>query len=403
MSTLRARAGGPLVLTAIVLLALNLRPAAVSVGPVLDDIRSGLGMSATEAGVLTALPVVAFAVFGAMAPRLAAFLGPHRLAAVALGGVAVGLFARSHVASVPAFLALSLLALGGMAMGNVVMPSLVKRHYPDRIGQLTAIYSTALAVGLTAAPVLTVPVGQALGDWRDGLGIWALLAVAALVPWLFLLRHDRRDVAAAVPLRFSLAEVARTRVGWLMATFFGLQSLQAYSIFGWFPAVYRDAGFSDATAGVLLGVVTGVTIPLSFVVASLTGRMSDVTPLVWALGLCYPVGYIGLAFAPHAGAWLWAVIVGIGTCTFPLVLTLIGLRARTPHGTAALSAFTQSVGYLLASLGPFGFGLLHDLTGGWVTPLLVLTVLVVPLMACGLALARPSFLEDELERRAVVS
>lgn len=390
-----SRTGRPLVLFGVVALALNLRPAAVSVGPVLDEIRADLAMSAAQAGVLTALPVIAFAVFGALASWLGARLGPHRLTALALLGVVVGQLARSRVDGVAAFLALSLLALAGMATANVVLPSLVKLHFPDRVGTLTAIYSTGLAVGLTGASVLTVPVSDAAGDWRDGLAVWALLAVVAVVPWLALARHDTgrgRDAGAA---RIPLGAVARTRLGWLMAALFGLQALQAYAIFGWFAAIFRDAGFSSATAGLLLGVVTASSIPLSYLAPSLAGRLTDLTPLVLVIGGCYPVGYLGLAFVP-ALAPLWAVVVGIGTTTFPLVLALIGLRARTPEGTAALSAFTQSAGYLLAAVGPLGVGLLHDLTGEWVVPLAALSLLAVPLMLCGLRVARPRYLEDEL-------
>lgn len=391
------RAGRVLVLVGIVALAINLRPAAVSVGPVLDEIRAGLDMSATQAGVLTSLPVIAFAVFGALAPLLSATLGRHRLTALALLAVVVGLLGRSRADSVAAFLALSLLALGGMATANVVLPSLVKLHFPDHIGQLTALYSTALALGLTSASVLTVPVSEAHGGWRAGLALWSATAAVALLPWLLLLRHDRRGVHAAPGPRISLGRIAGTRLGWLMAVFFGLQAMQAYAIFGWFPAIYRDAGFSGGTAGLLLGVLTATSVPLSFVVPILAVRLRSVTALVWLLGGCYVVGYLGLVVAPHAGAWLWAVSVGVGTSTFPLVLTLIGLRAHTPEGTASLSAFTQSVGYLIAALGPFGVGFLHERTGEWTVPLVTLTVLVVPLVACGQALARPRYVEDELE------
>ncbi|MDO9495317.1 MAG: MFS transporter [Nocardioides sp.] len=390
-------------LVGIVVLAFNLRPAAVSVGPVLAEIRGGLDMTGTEAGALTALPVIAFAVFGALAPRIAALVGTHRLTLLALAGVVVGLYGRSRVDSVVPFLTLSLLALAGMATANVLLPSLVKAHFPHRIGLLIALYSTALAIGLTAASVATVPISNAVGDWRDGLAAWAFTAAIAALPWLGLVRHDRPhpdpDRAGHAPIR--LRAVARTRIGVLMALFFGLQSLQAYAIFGWFAAIFRDSGFSPTQAGALLGVVTGVTIPLSFLVPSLAARMHDQRPLVWAVVGCYPVGYAGMILAPADAAVLWAVLLGIGTCTFPLILTQINLRARTPAGTAALSGFTQSSGYLLAALGPFGFGLLHDLSGGWNLPLLALAVLTVPLLLVGLAVSRPAYLEDQLAARSV--
>jgi CP family cyanate transporter-like MFS transporter len=385
-----------LVVVGIVVLSFNLRPAAVSVGPVLEEIRSGLGMSSAATGVLTSLPVLAFALFGALAPRFARLIGLHRLTMLALLCVVAGLAARPSVSSVPVFLLLSLLALAGMASANVLLPSLVKLHFPDRVGLMTSIYSTALAIGLTSASVLTVPIGEAGDGWRTGLLAWSVTAGIAVLPWLALIAHDRRPEAVSGPV--GLLDVARTRLGWLMALFFGLQSLQAYSIFGWFAELYRDAGFSAHDAGLLLGVITGVSIPLSLLIPTLAARSHNQTLLMCAVMACYPIGYLGLIVAPHSGAVLWAVLVGAGTTTFPLILTLIGLRARTPAGTAALSGFTQSAGYLIAGTGPFGIGVLHDLTGGWTVPLLALLAVTVPQLLLGLTVSRPAYVEDELDR-----
>jgi CP family cyanate transporter-like MFS transporter len=160
--------------------------------------------------------------------------------------------------------------------------------------------------------------------------------------------------------------------------------------------VYRDAGFSAGTAGLLLGAITAMSIPLSFWLPAWAARMENQTRLIVGLIACYPVGYVGLIVAPVAGAWLWAVLVGVAASVFPVVLTLIGLRARTSEGTAALSGFTQSVGYLVAALGPFGMGFLYDLTGGWNVPLTALIVLVVPQLIAALTVARPSYIEDAI-------
>jgi CP family cyanate transporter-like MFS transporter len=384
------------VVLGIVVLAFNLRPAAVSVGPVLDDVRNGLGMSPAATGALTSLPVLAFGVFGALAPRFARLVGLHRVTLIALLCVVGGLAGRASVSSVPVFLLLSLLALAGMASANVLLPSLVKLHFPDRVGLMTSIYSTALAIGLTSASVLTVPISEAGDGWRTGLFAWSVTAGIAVLPWLALIGHDRRP--EEVSGRIGLMDVARTRLGWLLALFFGLQSLQAYSIFGWFAQLYRDAGFSAHTAGLLLGVITGVSIPLSLLIPTLVARTHNQTVLMCTVMACYPVGYVGLILAPHAGAVVWAVLVGIGTTTFPLILTLIGLRARTPGGTAALSGFTQSTGYLIAGTGPFGVGLLHDVSGGWTLPLLALLAITVPQLWLGLRVSRPAYVEDELDR-----
>ncbi len=388
------RAARLLVLAGIVGLAFNLRPAAVSVGPVLSEVIDTLGMHPTTAGVLTTLPVLAFALFGGLAPLLSRTVGLHRVTLLALVSVVLGLGGRAVTGSVPVFLTCSFLALAGMATANVLLPSVVKLHFPDRIGLVTAIYTTSLAVGLTSASVLTYPVGEALGSWRWGVGLWSLTALLAALPWLLLVRHDA--TAPGGSTRVTLAAVAQTRLGWAMAFFFGLQSLQAYSVFGWFAEIYREAGFSATKAGLLLGVVTAISIPASLFLPPIVARTTDQRPLMIGLVLCYPVGYLGLILAPVGGAWVWAVSVGIALSVFPVALTLIGLRARTAEGTAALSAFTQSTGYLIAALGPFGMGALFGLTGSWTVPLLALTVLSGGQLLAGMFVARPAYIEDQL-------
>ena len=185
-----------------------------------------------------------------------------------------------------------------------------------------------------------------------------------------------------------------------MALFFGFQSLQAYVIFGWFASLWRDEDFTAAQAGLLVGLLTATAIPLSLWAPTRLAKSPDPRRLLFAFVGCYLVGYVGLLIAPHEGAIAWALLIGAGTTTFPLVLTLVGLRARTPEGTAALSSVTQSLGYLIAATGPFSFGALHDATGGWTWPLVVLTLLVLPLFALAAYVARPAAIEDQLRRPA---
>lgn len=383
----------------LILLSVNLRPAAVSVGPVLEEVRAGLAMSSPEAALLTSMPVVAFAVVGALAPVAARRVGLHRVTLLAMVAVSAGLLARALTDSDEVFLVLSFVAVAGAALANVLIPSLVKQHVPDRIGPATALYSTVLAVGLTGALMLTVPLSGALGGdveegWRWGLGSWTVVAALAVLPWLVLARHDRRVAPAGPTVRF--LAVARTGVGASLAVYFGLQSLQAYAIFGWFAQLWRDAGFSPTEAGLLVGLLTGTTIPLSFLLPRLLVRTRHPAALLLGVAACYPVAYVGLMVAPVSLALLWAVLTGIGTTTFPLVLTLIGLRARTPEGTATLSAFSQSVGYLIAVAGPFVVGSLYAATGGWTVPLCFLLALVVPMAWLSVGLARPAYVEDQL-------
>lgn len=397
MST-TARRATVLILLGIVVLSFNLRPTAVSVAPVLAEVRATFAMSGPVAGLLTSLPVIAFAVFGALAPASARRIGIHRVTLIAILAAVAGLLGRAVTGSEALFLLLSLLALGGMAMANVLLPSLVKLHFPDRIGRVTALYTTALSIGLTAALVLTVPIADAFGGWRWGLGAWACLAIVAALPWLALVAHDRSLERS--PSTITFRQVAGTRLGQAMALFFGLQSLQAYAIFGWFAQLWRDSGYSATVAGVLAGLLAGTAIPLSLWLPNVLARSEDPRRVLYAVIAAYPVGFVGLMLAPRSLAVLWAVVIGTATVTFPLILTLIGLRARTAEGTAALSAFTQSTGYLIAAVGPFLVGVVHDATGGWTWPLVLLLGLAIPLFPLAAYVSRTVMVEDQLTASA---
>ena len=383
---------------AIVLTALNLRTAVTSVGPLLSEVQDGVGLSSPLAGVLTTLPVVCFALVGWYAPAIASRLGEHRAVTGALALMTAGLLGRALVSSPAPFLALSAVALLGGAVGNVLLPSLVKRHFPDRIGAMTAVYTTSLAVGLTGAAALTVPLADAVGadGWRVGLGAWALLSALAVVPWLWHLGDRGR--AGGVRQERSGARMLRSRTAWALAVFFGAQSLHAYVSFGWFALFFREqGGFSAAHAGFLLAVVTGLAIPVSAVVPALAARRPSQRPLVLVLAGCYVVAYTGMLSAPAAaGGVLWAALVGVGSGSFPLALTMIALRTRTADATASLSAFAQSVGYVLAGGGPLLVGVLHGRTGGWTGAFVLLYATLAVLVVAGWSAARPRYVEDEV-------
>lgn len=381
-----------LLLAALVLTGLSMRTAVTSVGAVLDSLQSGLHLSSSLASVVTTLPVVCFAGIGAVAPRLAHRFGPHQLLVAALIAMTAGLLSRAVVDVGWAFVLLSTFALSGGAIANILMPSLVKRHFPDDIGRITAVYSTALAVGITAAAGLTVPIGS-LGDgWRTGLASWALLSVLAVGVWLPTLRRDRPDRAARGP-RHAVA-LGRSPLAWTLMLFFAFQSFQAYVAFGWFAKFFHTHGVSDSTAGALVAVLTAVLIPVSLVAPGLTLRHAR--PLILVLGACALVAYIGMLVAPVGGDWLWMVLAGTGGGMFPVALTLIGLRAREAETTAGLSAFVQTRGYVLAGTGPLLFGVLHGATDSWVLPMATLFVALGISVVAGWLAAASRYVDDEV-------
>ncbi|MCW2824489.1 MAG: transporter [Aeromicrobium sp.] len=387
-----------LVGTAIVLLAANLRVAVGSIGVVLESVRDDLGMSTTVGGVLTTLPVVCFAVFGVGSAGAVRRLGLHRAAALVLVLVLAGLASRAVVHDGALFLLCSIVALAGAAVGNVILPPLVKAHFPDRIPLVSSFYGAALMAGAATASVATVPLSDAFGGWRAGIGLWAVVAAVALVPWLVLLRRDVH-AGPTTSERLALRDIARSPVAWAMVLVFTAQSAGAYAQFGWFAEILTDGGVSDGYAGVLLGLISAVGIPLTLALPWLIGLVGDRPYLPWAFSAVTAAGWLGVLLAPSTVPWLWALLLGLGGGAFTWTLTMIARRTRTTAGTAALSVATQGVGYLIAGLGPFGVGALHDLTGSWTVPLIALIVLPAFIAVFGTIVARPVMLEDSLGSR----
>ncbi|GAA2404971.1 CynX/NimT family MFS transporter [Nonomuraea africana] len=383
-----------LLVLGIVLAALNLRTAVTSVGPLLDQLSAGLGMSSVGTGILTTLPVLAFATVGAITPSLARRLGEHRLLLLALVTLGAGLLIRASVDSAPVFLLSSAVALSGGAVGNVLIPSLIKRHFPARAGVMTTVYTTALAVGTMLAASATVPIERAAdGNWHVALGVWAALAVVAAIPWLALLRSEpERDDSRVEATPRTLV---RSKLAWAVAVYFGTQSMIAYIMFGWLAKILTDGGYSTSQAGVILGVFTALSIPVSLVLPSLATRFRDQRPVVAGLVAFYVIGFLGLWFAPSSTAWVWVLFVGIGMGSFPLALTMLALRTRTAATTAALSAFGQSVGYLIAGAGPLLVGVLYEATGGWHVPYVMMLVVVGIQLFTGWYAGGDRYLEDE--------
>ncbi|NIJ68373.1 CynX/NimT family MFS transporter [Xanthomonas sp. 60] len=388
--------GRVLAFAAVLLAAANLRTAVTSVTPLLDLLGSVFGFGATLTGVLGMLPTAAFAVFGVTTPMLARRLGLERTALLAMVLAAIGLLLRSSAMGVGTLLCGSIVALAGMGIGNVVVPPLVKRYFANKVGTISTLYISVLQVGTMLPALLAVPVANAAG-WRVSLGMWALLALAAALPWLMMVRRTpRRDPAHDLPDPTAQphGRVWRTSLGWGMTLMFGMTSLMTYSMFTWLPRIVVEAGATPAFGGVMVAVFSALGLLPSLLMPSLAARM--VNPFVLAVVgfTAFTSAFAGLLFAPMAAPLLWACLLGVGPSTFPLALTLINLRTRTPAGSAALSGFMQGVGYSFACMGPLVVGWLHDVSGTWQLPFGFLFACAVVMLTAAWFACQPRRLED---------
>jgi CP family cyanate transporter-like MFS transporter len=385
-----------LVLVGIVLVALTLRSAATAVSPLLEQLRADLDIGTTAVGVLGLLAPACFAGVGALTPALGRRLGLERALVLSLFVTVVGSLTRPLAPSTTAFLLLSAVTLSGMAAGNVLLPPLVKRYFPGRIGPVTSLYVVMIAAGAALPPYLAVPVADSFG-WRLSLASWGLVALVAVLPWL-----PRLPAASGVVvIAQGRVAVLRSRRAWGLTVMFGMTALNVYALFVWLPPILIDAGLSVDRAGVLLGLYAGTGIPASIVVPLIAARMRNPFPLVVLFTAFFGIGYAGLAFAPAAHPALWVVLAGLGPSTFPISITMINLRTTTESGSASLSGMVQGIGYAVAGVGPLAFGLLHDATDAWTASLGLLSGTVGLMLVGAWFACRPGTVEQELTDRGL--
>jgi MFS transporter, CP family, cyanate transporter len=380
---------GVLLVLGIVLLAANLRPALTSVSPLIGQIQTDTGIGNGTAGLLTTLPLLAFALLSPIAPRLAHRFGMERVLLTSLLALAAGILLRSVEAIAALFLGTAILG-AAIAAGNVLLPGLVKREFPERVGLMTSVYSTALGVSAAIAAGASFPIAQQTGiGWRASLALWALLAFLAAVVWL---PQIRRTNPADAPAETSqeVKGLWRSALAWQVTLFMGLQSLAYYVVLTWLPEILQEAGgMSASLAGWMLALAQAVGVASMFLAPVLAGRRPSQHGVVVASVILAGVGTLGLLIAAGTATALWVVLLGLGQgACFSLALTFFALRAPDPEHAAALSGMAQSVGYLLAAAGPFLFGVLRDGTHAWSAPLALLLAIMVCLLVAGLGAAR---------------
>jgi len=396
-------AGRTLALLGIVLVAANLRTAVAALSPIVSQISTDVPLSPTAIGVLGMLPPVCFAFFGIFTPVYTRRLGLENVLVLALTAMLLGHLTRGLAGSLPVLVIGSVVTFAGLGVGNVLLPPLVKKYFPDRIGLVTSLYVTMLSLSTLFPPLIAVPVADAAG-WRVSLGLWVLPVLVALVPWVTMFVRHRVQVTPGTVVEEAepalVGRIWRSSIAWALAVVFAASSLNAYAMFAWLPQLLIDtAGVTSAQAGTLLSVYAAMGIPCALLIPWLTARMKNVAGLVYLGVAVFLLGDLGLLLAPGTLTWLWVVLAGLGPLLFPLVLVLINLRTRTHAGSVALSGFVQSVGYTLGALGPLSVALLHEITGGWTAPLLFLIGTALAITVAGAVIARPHLLEDDLERR----
>jgi CP family cyanate transporter-like MFS transporter len=277
-----------------------------------------------------------------------------------------------------------------VAVLNVMMPSVIRRRFPNHMGEMTAAYTVAMSIGSAISAGLTVPMVMVLGGSVDlALAMWGLPAAVAFAMWLPQLRWPRPGERAAGSDIGMLHDLQ----AWQITLYFGLQAMLFYTLLSWLPTIYRDHGMSPTAAGGVLAVLTGVGIVGNVAAPLLANRFGRPTLAVLTTGGMTLVGLIGVIVAPTELALVWASLMGIGTGgTFSVTLLLMASRAHDTVIAARLSAMAQGIGYMISAAGPLLAGLLHSASGGWDIPVFAVIAVCVGMLAAGVGAARPGMI-----------
>lgn len=365
---------------ALVLIGLNLRAGITGASALLHDLQIVLGYGPLVASIIPSIPTLCFAVAGAATSWLTGKLGVEKSILLSLAMLAAGLLVRG-IPSTGMLVAGTVLGMSGLAVCNVAMPSFIREHFARRTSLMTGLYTVTMTSGATVTAVVVVPLAQLLGSPSAGLGAIGILAVSAFLGFVPVALHAHRNSVRKTAGHVSPWPLLRTRKGLLITAIFTLQALLAYALLSWFPYMLTTMGLNAAESGLMYGLMQLVSVPAGMVLIAVGSRPGMLRPAFYMATVTMTVGVAALLLLPVALAVIPAVLLGFGLGIFPLVMVMISRSGQNTAETTALSTLAQSTGYLLATVGPFGMGLLHSATGGWTLPLALLLAIALAQIA----------------------
>ncbi|MND70397.1 Inner membrane transport protein YeaN [compost metagenome] len=375
-----------LLIAGMLMIATTLRVTFTGAAPLLDTIRHDYGLTTAQTGLLTTLPLLAFALISPLAAGVARRIGMERSLFIALLLICAGIGIRSLPSSTLLFAGTAVIGCG-IALGNVLLPGLIKRDFPGQVAKLTGAYSLTMGASAALGSAMIVPLALSGVGWHGALLSLMVFPLLALILWLPQWRQKHTTSLSGARALHNRG-IWRSPLAWQVTLFLGINSLIYYVIIGWLPAILLSHGYSETQAGSMHGLLQLATAAPGLAVPLVLHRLKDQRGIAGFSALLCAVSAAGFWFVPGQ-AVLWTLIFGFGSgATMILGLTFIGLRAGSAHQAAALSGMAQSVGYLLAACGPPLMGKIHDAAGDWRIPLIACALAAVVMAICGVLAGR---------------
>ena len=385
-----------LLTVALILAACCLRSPITGVGSLTKMIQQELLLSKASAGMLTTIPLLAFAGISIVVGRISTKIGAGRVMLGSLILMAIGILLRS-ANQVTLFIGTILIGIG-IAFENVLIPAIIKAFYPSKIGLMTSVYTTTMAIFSGIAGGISVPLAIRYG-WRKSLSFWIFLVLIATFLWIFERNRriipERNENEPNNHKERGLKTFLGNSMTWYISLYMGIQSFIFFCFVAWLSAILQDNGFTVKTAGYYVSAFVLLGIPGSFLVPILASRRKSQSALGVGLGIIYCIGIIALLFGSYHPSLIVAIICcgfcSGGCISFPMAL--FGLHTKDASDAGTLSGIAQSIGYLIAAIGPAMLGSMYDVTGGWGIPLVLLLIMAASLILLGYLAGRNKIIE----------
>ena len=378
-----------LLIIGIIFIAFNLRPAITAVGPLIATIQKSLGINNLEAGFITTIPLIAFALFSPLVAKLSRKWGNERILFFSLLLLAVGIFVRySH--NLWILYAGTLIIGSGIAVMNVLLPSVIKSDFPNRIGIMTSIYTTSMCSMAGLASGVSIPLSEGAGlGWEKSLVVWGILAIIGILLWIPQLKVSHKPIEnqGTSPLQ----SIWKSKTAWAVSIFFGFQSFVFYCVIAWLPAILLHKGMNENTAGWMLLFVQIIGLPATFFSPIIASKLKRMWTAIAFIGLLNVLGFGGLIVFQQTGLLISSIaLIGLSTGgSISLAYLIISTKAKDHQQAAELSGMAQAVGYLLAAVGPVLLGFTYDQAGVWLYPILIIHLSNILMISFGIRSVLP--------------
>ena len=367
-----------IILLGIIFLGMILRTPITSVGAIIGPLKKLLEINNTVAGLITTIPLIAFAIFSPFVAKISNKIGLEKTIFLATIVASIGLLLRFYINTSVFFVTTFIIGVG-ITVGNVLLPGLAKKYFPENLGVMTGFYAVIMNVSASIAagisyPILNTNIGGEKFSTGLAVNIWLIISVLNIVIYAIITKNSKSE--RIEDKKAGGKGYLRSLKMWSVMLSMGLQSALFYCSVSWFAEIMISKGFTPSEAGLLLSISQFAQFPSTFLVPVLAEKIKNklIIPIFIAMG--YVASLIGMIYIQGNFALMTIYIVLFalaGGGSFSYVMYLFSAKSKNEEEAADISGLAQAGGYWLAAIFPPLLGYIRDVLN-WDVAIYILIV-----------------------------